>query len=321
MASNSSPKRKPLLPLHIDTTSFISGQQKSNKWKRWFNKRHIPIILLLLILSFSFFLNVIQHNRRTFALGTPELLPPLPISSQSHAIVIAGHAIYKGPHEVHQLFEDSNWILEPYQKGGQIETFVQHIKKGIELLRQDKDAILIFSGGETRLNAGPVSESFSYWNIAQILIKEEEEELKSRMITEEFAKDSYENLLFSVCRFSEMTGNYPLKVTVVGFEFKRKRFETIHREAIRYPFDQFEYIGIDPQVGNAEDRERGEFENSLKPFTNDLYGCHGSLKYKKIQRNPFRRRHAYTVSCPALASLINYCPSDNAVFGGHLPWK
>ncbi|CAO3665523.1 unnamed protein product [Rhizopus stolonifer] len=110
------------------------------------------------------------------------------------------------------------------------------------------------------------------------------------MITEEFAKDSHENLLFSICRFSEMTGNYPSKVTVIGFEFKRKRFETIHRSAIGYPIKQFEYVGIDPQVGNPEDREKGEVENSLKPFSNDLYGCHGSLRQKKIHRNPFRRR-------------------------------
>lgn len=62
--------------------------------------------------------------------------------------------------------------------------------------------------------------------------------MKERMITEEYAKDSHENLLFSICRFSEMTDNYPSEITVVGFEFKRKRFEEIHRQAIRYPVEQ-----------------------------------------------------------------------------------
>lgn len=82
----------------------------------------------------------------------------------------------------------------------------------------------------------------SYWNIAQLLIKEQypeqADELQSRMVTEEYAKDSHENVLFSLCRFSEMTAKYPTMVTVIGFEFKRKRFQDIHRLALRYPEDK-----------------------------------------------------------------------------------
>lgn len=62
--------------------------------------------------------------------------------------------------------------------------------------------------------------------------------MTDRMVTEEFARDSHENLLFSICRFSEMTGNYPSKITVVGFEFKRQRFQDIHRYSIGYPVEQ-----------------------------------------------------------------------------------
>ena len=38
---------------------------------------------------------------------------------------------------------------------------------------------------------------------------------------EEFARDSYENVLFSIARFKELTGHPPRNVTVVGYEFKR----------------------------------------------------------------------------------------------------
>ena len=37
-----------------------------------------------------------------------------------------------------------------------------------------------------------------------------------------------------------------------------------------------------------EDNER---INAFEPFKKDLYGCHGSLKEKKLQRNPYRRRY------------------------------
>ena len=104
--------------------------------------------------------------------------------------------------------------------------------------------IYICTSGETRPLAGPRSEAFAYWQVAQILLESMDEEdevkelLRNRMVTGEYARDSYENLLFSICRFSEMTGNYPNKITVVGFEFKRHRFENIHRRAINYPKEQ-----------------------------------------------------------------------------------
>jgi hypothetical protein len=46
------------------------------------------------------------------------------------------------------------------------------------------------------------------------------------------ARDSFENLLFSLCRFHELTGCYPTDVTVVSFEFKRWRFSNLHRQAV-----------------------------------------------------------------------------------------
>ncbi|GAA5795636.1 hypothetical protein EDC94DRAFT_596074 [Helicostylum pulchrum] len=323
-------KRKTILPLHIDTTSFTGPTQGNGYIWRRLNKRQVPIFILLTILFSSLLLNLIQHKYKPSAplFNSLDSLPPLPLIEKHHAIIVAGHAIYTGPDQLQQTRLDSNWVLEPFQQGGQIHVFIEHIQKGIELLKRDTNAVLIFSGGETRPKAGPRSEAFSYWQIAKILLdndnsltEKEKETLPARMITEEFAKDSHENLLFSICRFSEMTGNYPRSITVIGFEFKRQRFQDIHRYAIGYPLDQFEYIGIDPSDAEAPDRERGELLNSFKPFQKDLYGCHSVLKQKKKDRNPFRRRHAYATSCPILAPLLNYCPSNNALYTGTLPWK
>lgn len=41
-----------------------------------------------------------------------------------------------------------------------------------------------------------------------------EKSVKWRAMTEEHARDSFENLLFSVCRFRELTGKYPHNITV-----------------------------------------------------------------------------------------------------------
>lgn len=70
---------------------------------------------------------------------------------------------------------------------------------------------------------------------------------------EDYALDSYQNLLFSVARFHEVVNGpyrWPEKITVVGFEMKRRRFEELHRRAIRWPTSKFEYVGVDV-VGEA----------------------------------------------------------------------
>jgi len=73
-----------------------------------------------------------------------------------------------------------------------------------------------------------------------------------RATSENYALDSYQNLLFGVARFKEYTGRYPAKITVVGYAMKQRRFEHLHRQAIRWPINKFSYIGIDPVDGPEE---------------------------------------------------------------------
>jgi hypothetical protein len=60
---------------------------------------------------------------------------------------------------------------------------------------------------------------------------------------QEHARDSFENLLFSLCRFFEITGSYPARVTAVSYTLKQQRFEQLHRAAVRFPADAFTFIG------------------------------------------------------------------------------
>lgn len=68
--------------------------------------------------------------------------------------------------------------------------------------------------------------------------------LLERAHSEEYARDSYENVLFSLCRFFEITGRYPEKVTVIGFAFKEKRFKDLHRKAVRFPKERYVPVGL-----------------------------------------------------------------------------
>jgi hypothetical protein len=106
--------------------------------------------------------------------------------------------------------------------------------------------VLIFSGGVTRPSSPSQSEAQSYLRLA----------LDSGLLmnrthiafAEDYALDSFQNLLFSVARFHEVVSGpyrWPEKITVVGFEMKRRRFEELHRKAIRWPSSKFRYVGVD----------------------------------------------------------------------------
>jgi hypothetical protein len=47
-----------------------------------------------------------------------------------------------------------------------------------------------------------------------------------------------------MARFYQLTGSYPKKITVIGFEFKRQRFVELHRAALKFPLKEFRYIGM-----------------------------------------------------------------------------
>ena len=162
----------------------------------------------------------------------------------NHAIVVAGHAVMN----INQLKsadrDDSAWYLLSYQlKQGFPSIITSHIKKGIQIARTDSRSILLFSGGQTRKDVGPISEAASYYFLAKE--KKWMESILSRVYLEEYARDSLENLLFSLCRFREVAGIYPSKVTVVGFDFKSSRFVDLHRRAVGISSSNFTYLGKD----------------------------------------------------------------------------
>jgi len=128
--------------------------------------------------------------------------------------------------------------LLDYQKGkGLPQAIVSHIKKGIELANGNEQSLLIFSGGETRAHTGPVTEGTSYYQVSDAMGLWNGT-VRARTTTEEFATDSFQNLLFSICRFREVTGIYPKKISVVSYTFKQYRFQEMHASSIIWPPDQ-----------------------------------------------------------------------------------
>jgi hypothetical protein len=239
-------------------------------------------------------------------------------ANADNLIIVAGHSVTVSGHLQDADRDEKDWFLLEYQKGqGLPQAIYSHIKAGIDEAQKDPKALLIFSGGETRAVSGPQTEAQAYFHVADAMnlwSKSDESppsSIRARTITEEFATDSFENLIFSICRFREITGSYPKKITVVSFSFKRKRFETLHAPALRWPANRFQYKGVDPSPGTGFDLQRskkGEFNNAAKPFESDPYGCHSIvLQEKRKSRNPFQRTPPYLLSCPEMNHLLQFC--------------
>jgi hypothetical protein len=218
--------------------------------------------------------------------------------------------------------------LQNYHQGvdGVVESFLSHIRLGVEAAAADPQAMLLFSGGQTRLAAGPRSEGLSYWLIAEANgwfsnkseNGKEMRQVRSRAFTEEHARDSFENLLFSLCRFYELTGGYPENITVVSYALKQRRFRDLHRAAVLFPASRFRFIGTPlPSEKGAAQAEAGEAKTGDQ-FSSDPFGCGSELSTKKVERDPFFVGPPHASRCPELASLLSYCGSS--VYSGTVPW-
>ena len=170
----------------------------------------------------------------------------------------------------------------------------------------DETRLLVFSGGVTKRSKTTLSEATSYLNLA---IANElfghPASLASRILTDDNATDSFQNLLFPLVLFASHATGYPMvgepgqqrtkewqgfpkHMTIIGHEFKRRRFEELHLPAIRWTRDpaHFKYVGIDPPMDTEKRLQvlNGETLRGFRAWQNDMYGTREVLASKRTTR-------------------------------------
>lgn len=139
---------------------------------KYYYKLH-PVLLFLISLTIGVTILVVlplyeSHYRmmssyRKFEMGSESY----PFAKLKNLVMVAGHSVYTSS-SCEKVDKEDAWFLESYQKHkGQAATFVSHIQRGVEIAENDNGALLLFSGGETRKDAGPRSEAQSYWIVAE----------------------------------------------------------------------------------------------------------------------------------------------------------
>jgi hypothetical protein len=228
-------------------------------------------------------------------------------------IIVCCHAIYipsADEHDfpLHTPHDERNWLLAPFQKSdpetgkpGEHSTFIAHAQAGLDALivnptNNDLETnILIFSGGPTKKPKTDMSEARSYYHAA--LANELAQGhlgggrthslfTRGRILLEENATDSLQNLLFSILLFRQKTGHYPRSIRLITHAFKSKRFLDLHAPAIKWPADRFQVQGIDPVMSREEldSTLKGEDEFGYAPWKADPLGSGEKLGAKRITR-------------------------------------
>ncbi|KAK3714486.1 hypothetical protein LTR37_007792 [Vermiconidia calcicola] len=245
----------------------------------------------------------------------------------TNLIIVCCHSIYKGNGD---SLSEPEWVLQPFQqsnpqtgKPGEQETFITHIVVGTQALEHDPQAMLILSGGKTTVESER-SEAESY---AIVLKRLNGDKYTDRVLKEEIATDSYQNLIFSILRFRQHTGRYPGHVTVITHAFKQRRFLDLHAPAIKWPGHSIRVQGINPPMTSKEisHTRDSEMERAYGEFQKDYYGVGKALGGKRKARHwkAERAEYAFASLEPSILGLLSWSGGNTGteLFPEKLPWE
>ncbi|KAF2403919.1 hypothetical protein EJ06DRAFT_547011 [Trichodelitschia bisporula] len=198
-------------------------------------------------------------------------------------VIVCCHAVYHGRGSGAESPEDEvSWALASFQKGEQT-TFLLHADAALRIARRDPShTTVIFSGGRTARAYPALSESESYL-AAQAAVGSSLANLD--VDVETFATDSWQNIVFSLLRFWCVRGAFPHNIVVVTHAFKTERFLKLHRQALRWPTEQFRVLGINPPFNESSlvGALAGE-ATAYAAWQHDLYGTGTVLRAKRESR-------------------------------------
>jgi len=222
------------------------------------------------------------------------------------------------------ITNDEQWSLWSFQKG-ETNRYIDDTKIVTERTKGLENALAVFSGG-VRPGSGKWTEAYTAYATAEQNGWLENKGSRIAAACDISAYDSLTNILGSLVKFYELTGHYPKKLIIVGWDFKKERFLNLHLHALGLKHIVVEWIGgFNPSKDSGY--EAGE-ATAVKAFTEDPYGMNDKLYKKKIDRSNgidlAQLLDEYVKKDPRLQGLIDHMknPDENKkIYTGVLPWN
>lgn len=249
-------------------------------------------------------------------------------SQCTELVIVCCHATFASNGNIHN---EDNWILKDFERGdakahkpSKTGTFTSHVSAGVALCENRMDStLLIFSGGRT--TDSDRSEADGYYEVLRGLFHPQPIPSSLIIAKEEYATDSYQNLLFSILKFQKLVGRYPEDITLITHAFKERRFLELHAPAIKWPSSKLRVQGINPPftLEELENTQKLEHEHAYDLFIKDSYGGRPPLSDKRKARNWKAGVVQELVDDERVRELLAWDGGESGkdVFTGKLPWE
>jgi len=158
------------------------------------------------------------------------------------------------------------------------------LQKSFDLLNNGSYDVLIISGGYTKPQVEKSeARGMVDWAENLGLLRRKKDAV---ILLEEYAKDSLENLLFSMCRFFQFFGKFPYSVASCTWRFNAERFQIFARKLL---LPRYEVIAVGTQPDEEKiARKWAEFAERDPFYVKQL-----DSRKKYLARDPWKKQHPY----------------------------
>ncbi len=163
-----------------------------------------------------------------------------------------------------------------------VRIYEQQLREAFRLINECFYDALVISGGYTKLEIKK-SEANGMLDWANDLDLPRK---KGIILLEEYAKDSFENLLLSLCRFFQFFNEFPETVHSCTWKFNTERFRILARQ-ISLP--HFQVIPVGRRVGEEDIALKWAKLAREDPF----YSKQTNSEEKYLKRDPWKKNHPY----------------------------
>jgi hypothetical protein len=228
-------------------------------------------------------------------------------------ISLGGHGICI---DASKCLLDSGWLgIYP----GEASLLVAHIKAAFELAASLDNPLIVLSGNFTRESA-PISEAAGMLAIARHFDYWGHHRLAERVLLEEFALDSLQNLLLSLALAFQFSGGVaPLHTYCVGWKFKAERYR-LHALVLGLSDSLFSYHGVNnPPDGQSLIAALAGEQALMELLKADPFMTSQAWQLKRIQRNPKHRFPLELEQDPQVGPLWHHV--NQGAYTGPLPFS